>query len=170
MLSILVTHSKPKLITSAMLDAAASSATAGAKPLDLPLGTLFFGYPVVPYTPPATPPTQTNAATTTGTSNSRPSGNTGTTGVVRGGIGLSVMDSLRGGNTLSGRPTPRSATPVSVPEVVVSRPPAESAAAGTGAPAHDWGSGGHTLGSARSSGVKKTGEKKKKKKEVIELD
>jgi hypothetical protein len=73
------------------------------------------------------------------------------------------MDSLRGGNTLSGRPTPRSATPVSVvPEVVVSEPPAEGR--------HDWGSGGHTLGSARSSGVKKSGEKKKKRKEVIELD
>jgi hypothetical protein len=147
-----------------MLDAAASSATAGAKPLELEFGTLFFGYPVVPYTPPATPPNNAAGPSTTRIA----AGNTGTTGAVRGGIGLSVMDSLRGGNTLSGRPTPRSSTPASVPEVVVSQPSANSTSAGEAA--HDWGSGGHTLGSARSSGVKKAGEKKKKKKGVIEID
>jgi len=164
-----------------MLEAAASSATAVAKPLELEFGQLFFGYPVVPYTPPATPPSSNdnnsnNAPPRTGANASGTSGSTR----AGGGLGLSVMDSLRGGNTLSGRPTPRSSTPASVPEVVVGAAAAAAAApsgAGSGgvpAAEHDWGSGGHTLGSARSSGVvKKTGtgeKKKKKKKEVIEID
>jgi hypothetical protein len=81
------------------------------------------------------------------------------------------MNSLSGGNTASGRPTPRSATPVGtaaavIPEVVASELPSAPAEGG----GHDWGSGGYTLGSARSSGVKKDGEKKKKRKGVIELD
>ncbi|KIM25321.1 hypothetical protein M408DRAFT_212493 [Serendipita vermifera MAFF 305830] len=161
---------KPKLITSAMLDAAASGGDTGTRPLELEFGTLFFGYPVVPYTPPVTPPTggTTAAATAAGGTPAR-------------GIGLSVMDSLRGGQTLSGRPT-RSGTPVSVPDVVISQPtPAAGTTAGNeaggGEGGHNWGSGGNTLGSARSAGVKKKGEKKegekKKKKrevEVIEID
>lgn len=159
--------SKPKLITTAMLDAAASSADAAARPLELEFGTLFFGYPVVPYTPAPTPPT-----TAAG-----PAGATGATGAsATRGIGLSVMDSLRGGHTLSGRPT-RSGTPVSVPDVVVSQPVADTAPVAT-APAagHDWGTGGNALGSARSVPVssggkkKKEGEKKKKKREVEVID
>ncbi|KIM19437.1 hypothetical protein M408DRAFT_31223 [Serendipita vermifera MAFF 305830] len=85
------------------------------------------------------------------------------------------MDSLRGGQTLSGRPT-RSGTPVSVPDVVISQPtPAAGTTAGNeaaGEGGHNWGSGGNTLGSARSAGIKKKGEKKegekKKKKREVE--
>jgi len=177
MLTATLAHSKPKLITSAMLEAATNAGAAAVRPLELEFGQLFFGYPVVPYTPPATPPTAAGAssASTSGVTGviNRPSAGAGAgAGTGTGGIGLSVLDSLRGGNTLSGRPT-RSATPVSVPDVVIT--PDTSTTAGAGAEAeqprtHEWGTGGQTLGSARSSGVKKSGEKKKKKREVIEID
>ena len=155
-----------------MLDAATSSAGTPARPLDLEFGTLFFGYPIVPYTPPPTPPTGTTASATAGTSSTLAPG---TGAGARGGIGLSVMDSLRGGQTLSGRPT-RSGTPVSAPDVVVSQPAPTTAGDAEGATgAHNWGTGGNALGSARSTGVKKKtekkdGEKRKKRKEVEVID
>jgi ubiquitin fusion degradation protein 1 len=132
-----------------MLDVASSSTRVDAKPLELEFGQLFFGYPIVPYTPPATPPNADAASPSSG-------------------IGLSVLNSLRGeGNTLSGRPTPRSSTPVpapATPEPTTSRPTGE----------HDWGTGGQALGSrkpAAASTSRADGEKKKrKKKEVIEID
>ncbi|PVF98820.1 UFD1-domain-containing protein [Serendipita vermifera] len=139
---------KNKFITTSMLDIASSSTRVDAKPLELEFGQLFFGYPIVPYTPPATPPNADAAGSSSG-------------------IGLSVLDSLRGeGNTLSGRPTPRSATPLpapATPEPTTSKPTGE----------HDWGTGGQTLGSRKpAAGTSKgDGEKKKrKKKEVIDLD
>ena len=94
--------SKPKFITSEMLEAASSSASTSSQPLDLEFGQLFFGYPIIPYTPPPTPPNAAAATTSNKDSNQSRSGS---------GIGLSVLDSLKGGNTLSGRPTPRSSLP-----------------------------------------------------------
>ncbi|KAG8841343.1 ubiquitin fusion degradation protein [Serendipita sp. 411] len=151
---------KQKFITSDMLETAASSASTANQPLELEFGQLFFGYPVVPYTPPATPQTGDKAPPTST------------------GLGLSVLDSLRGGNTLSGRPTPRASTPVPapvpVPDVVVSQP----------TEGHNWGTGGQALGSASRNVAKAStsgsktgssagdGEKKKRKKkaEVIDVD
>lgn len=136
-----------------MLDAASSSTTTNVRPLNLEHGQLFFGYPVVPYNPPSTSNTTTDSKS-------------------QHGIGLSVMDSLRGGNTLSGRPT-REATPSGTPrgsagtplpganDSLIEKDEGEVKEGGE----HDWRSG-QRLGSARSS--RPQGEKRKKKREAID--
>ena len=147
----------------------ASSATAtDAQPLNLEFGQLFFGYPVTPYTPP--PKAEKEKA------NDEPSTSYG--------IGLSVLDSLRGGNTLSGRPTPRSTTPAGSERTGAVTPDVPAPAATT-SEGYSWGAGGQSLGSVRiaprpssSAGASKAGsargdgEKKKRKKkiETIEID
>jgi hypothetical protein len=150
-----------------MLEAASSSASTSAQPLDLEFGQLFFGYPIIPYTPPPTPPNAAAATTSNKDSNQSGSGS---------GIGLSVLDSLKGGNTLSGRPTPRSSLPTTPARGSGSPLP------GTSTPGeerteqqqqqqqqspaeHDWGSGGNRLGAR-----KEEPKKKKKKREIIEID
>jgi hypothetical protein len=143
-----------------MLEAASSSASTSAQPLDLEFGQLFFGYPIIPYTPPTTPPSASAAATTTSNKDSGA------------GIGLSVLDSLKGGNTLSGRPTPRSSLPATpargsgTPLPGTSTPGEEETEQQQQPPAgHDWGSGGQRLGAR-----KEEPRKKKKKREIIEID
>ncbi|CAG7853430.1 SubName: Full=Related to UFD1-ubiquitin fusion degradation protein {ECO:0000313/EMBL:CCA73171.1} [Serendipita indica DSM 11827] len=151
---------KPKLITSSMLDMASSATATDAQPLNLEFGQLFFGYPVVPYKPPA----QTQKEKTEG----EPSTS---------GIGLSVLDSLRGGNTLSGRPTPRSSTPAPTGSERggAATPDVPGTTAGAG---YAWGAGGHALGSVRigssasasKAGSARDGEKKKKRKKPESID
>ncbi|CAG7854495.1 SubName: Full=Related to UFD1-ubiquitin fusion degradation protein {ECO:0000313/EMBL:CCA73171.1} [Serendipita indica DSM 11827] len=152
---------KPKLITSSMLDMASSATATDAQPLNLEFGQLFFGYPVVPYKPPA----QTQKEKTEG----EPSTS---------GIGLSVLDSLRGGNTLSGRPTPRSSTPAPTGSERggAATPDVPGTTAGAG---YAWGAGGHALGSVRigssasaskAGSARGDGEKKKKRKKPESID
>lgn len=153
---------KPKLITSSMLDMASSATATDAQPLNLEFGQLFFGYPVVPYKPPA----QTQKEKTEG----EPSTSSG--------IGLSVLDSLRGGNTLSGRPTPRSSTPAPTGSERggAATPDVPGTTAGAG---YAWGAGGHALGSVRigssasaskAGSARGDGEKKKKRKKPESID